>query len=451
MNQTKSESRWGYDNGFLCTCGIIVVDIVGSSQLKGRDQDQNQTKINLENLITHCGRLIDGKLKWNGDGGEIFVPGLSTIEYDHLVSLTIQIKYALNGFNNDPVMGNLLESDISCRISCHTGLVSFNENPKQIQGDCLNWFLKNERELGKSGIITITQEVQKQLSARLQNMFIEEKIKIKNSSTAQQEEYSIYRFNLQAHPNHNKRYCLAHSDFKKKYKEAFETYPIVNDLHSKLFYIFLNVNGPNFYRCKKKIENYFNGEVHNNQDEDISLMYLLGSSEILVKFHSTYERAIEIERRIQKELEGYLPFPTNELLDEPSIIRIDIQKEYIRDDKYTNYNEGSLKPNTNSIDLDENLRSIKAIIKLDSGERKFNDKTINTLKDDAIEYVDIIEKFSISHDRTKIIIEIYIPCGLFSGLNDISKKLESRLGGMLRKDTYIAYQAQYWSIKTLNQ
>lgn len=145
---------------------FLQVDVEGHSQLRGASIRIQKTK---ENLGTFVRTLIEAtyggrQLVWTGDGGAfVFLVEDPSRDYDNAVTAATHVLQGLSFFNMMKASHNLLQQDLSLRVSCHEGRANWHHNPSYMHGQVINYFLKHEREIGHSNTVTVTEDIYDQL------------------------------------------------------------------------------------------------------------------------------------------------------------------------------------------------------------------------------------------------------------------------------------------------
>jgi len=159
-------------DGDLVQLGVLQIDIEGHSKLQGTDRSLKDTKAMLRRHAEAIVGMRGGKvLNYAGDGGSFMFLLSTGAVYDDLVFTAIQIIRNLPILNNEVAVRTDLEVSLNLRISCDYGNVTYHEDASLITGDFLNKFLKYERVLGKTNAVTITEQLYKQVNARLKRQF----------------------------------------------------------------------------------------------------------------------------------------------------------------------------------------------------------------------------------------------------------------------------------------
>jgi hypothetical protein len=174
------EVTWNnLEEGEEFQCGIICIDVVGSSQMSKNEtnEDRQKTFNNLHEMVACFSYSRGYKIKWNGDGGLIFSRITNSEDCNILVSSCILLNYLIKGFNADPITGCFLKQhQIRVRICCNQGMVKFSKDPANLQGNAINFIAKNERELVGKDDIVIMPEVYEQLDQVLKEKFTDKLI-----------------------------------------------------------------------------------------------------------------------------------------------------------------------------------------------------------------------------------------------------------------------------------
>jgi len=148
--------------------GFLQIDISKSSELRGPERLQQQTKANLRRLVkTILEGLYNARLLvWPGDGGSFLFLFTTELNYDNMVTAALHIRRAIETFNNLSEQNLLYPKGLSVRISCHAGNAYYARDPSDMHSKAINYFLKYERRIGKVKSVTITQEVFNNLKSK---------------------------------------------------------------------------------------------------------------------------------------------------------------------------------------------------------------------------------------------------------------------------------------------
>ncbi len=120
-------------------------------------------------VATYRGRPF----KWEGDGGAFLFPVTDGKEYDEALLAALRILESLPSTNEELRLTTGLSQGLTVRISLDSGQAIYDANPGLITADFLNAFLKNERSIGLTGAVTITERVHRQLSGPLKGQFVD--------------------------------------------------------------------------------------------------------------------------------------------------------------------------------------------------------------------------------------------------------------------------------------
>ncbi len=253
------------------------------------------------------------------------------------------------------------------------------------------------------------------------------------------------------------RYCNISNHFANEYPKVvkIEKQNGTAGVRSNLWYLFVNTR--DFKTCKQKIINCIQGlnseevRLHN-----VEIWSLLGASELLVKFRSSFNMAYNFEETLFETLKRPIP-----------IIDITLKEEFVGDSssvlESTHRNKKGLqlinctfervlerKQNTSFLpgkllymqNINHNMRSIKVFIKFHFDKNNhYNDHIIREVLrgfDETVELFTICEH-SKSGELKFIIIEAHYPCGRFNDLFKLSQDLENSLTAEMVKETYIGY------------
>ncbi len=150
--------------------GLVSIDIVDHSKLKGTSREKADTKTALGCLI--ASQLMDAPaalLPWRGDGGTA-VFDISN-GCNELLMFADRIRQLIPLFNRARGVYNELPhgQEIIVRIVCHAGtLINQDGNPGNLSGDALNLLAKREKDIGHPGYVVMTLAVYERLSVEFQ-------------------------------------------------------------------------------------------------------------------------------------------------------------------------------------------------------------------------------------------------------------------------------------------
>lgn len=154
--------------------GLLQIDIAGHSKFQDSDRILKLMKGLFRKQIEGIALSREGKLfNWAGDGGSfMFLTGEGE-GFDDLVFSAIQMLESLPAINNEISIRTGFTDTISVRISCDSGMATYDNDPSLITGDFINKFLKSEREIGLTNTASITERVWRQLLPELKKKFHE--------------------------------------------------------------------------------------------------------------------------------------------------------------------------------------------------------------------------------------------------------------------------------------
>jgi hypothetical protein len=151
--------------------GLVSIDIVEHSKLKGAEREKADTKTALARLIeSQINNELGTLLPWQGDGG-IALFDISS-GCDEMVIFADRIRQMLPLFNRTKGMLNKLSDnqEIIVRIACHAGmLINKDGNAGALSGNALNLLAKRDREIGRPGYIVLSSEIYRRLSLEMQD------------------------------------------------------------------------------------------------------------------------------------------------------------------------------------------------------------------------------------------------------------------------------------------
>jgi len=152
--------------------GLVQVDIVGHSQLVGSDRTLQEAKSIFREQMEGIALSRQGRpFHWAGDGGAfMFLTGTGH-GFDDLGFSAIQMLQNLPAISEEITIRTDLNTPIAIRISCDAESAAYHPDPGQITADFINRFFKNERAIGLTNTVSITERVWRQLSARLRERF----------------------------------------------------------------------------------------------------------------------------------------------------------------------------------------------------------------------------------------------------------------------------------------
>ena len=152
--------------------GLVSVDIAGHSTLHGADRELKGAKDIFREQMAGIAIARGGKLfNWAGDGGSfMFLTGAGE-GFADLVFCAIQMLSSMIGINGEIEIRTDLRVPLDVRISCHSGIATFDADPGKIAAAFINTFLKNERNIGIPNAVCITDQVWGQLPHLLKQHF----------------------------------------------------------------------------------------------------------------------------------------------------------------------------------------------------------------------------------------------------------------------------------------
>lgn len=155
--------------GSQFSAGIVHIDIIDSSSLKGTDQEVSSTKDALKALIES---LFEGYpiavFDWRGDGGLLLFH--DTKGLDDLVIICDKLINLLQFFNQSRGLCNFLYNDeVHLRIVCHAGFIKNTGSAETLHHEAINYLVKREREVGVFDHVVVTEDVKKRLSDSLKD------------------------------------------------------------------------------------------------------------------------------------------------------------------------------------------------------------------------------------------------------------------------------------------
>ncbi len=151
--------------------GLLIIDIVGHSKLQGADKTLKEVKDKFKRLVEGIVTSRGGKLfNWAGDGGS-FMFLVDNNGFNDLAFSALQMLNSLPAINEEIAIYTGFSDTLSVRISCDSGVVVYDVDPSLIHGDVINKFFKNERNIGLTNSVSITDRVWKQLLPRLKEKF----------------------------------------------------------------------------------------------------------------------------------------------------------------------------------------------------------------------------------------------------------------------------------------
>lgn len=167
MNENRFFTTIGENAEFLG--GIVSIDIVGHSKLRGGERTKSDTKSELLKFIEY--QLLDSNailLKWEGDGGAFLFNVKSGC--DEMILFADRVRHLTALFNRSKGYYNFLpvEQEIAVRIVCHAGsVINKNNSTGALSGDTLNHLFKAEKLVSLTGYIVISHGVYERLSKAL--------------------------------------------------------------------------------------------------------------------------------------------------------------------------------------------------------------------------------------------------------------------------------------------
>lgn len=433
------------EEGKNFTCGLISVDIENSSQSSNL-VNSNTTKETLKRWISNLATEIQAKLRWDGDGGLIFFNIQDSNHSSNLVTLALKIKGLLEAFNFDIINGNTSGCDIRLRIVCHQGDATFAKELGNIQGDCVNFLPKYEREIGVPNEIIITDEVYRKLPTKIRNekFSLYKKLEYEDPVLNRTENVNAYRF-CNLNPNYIE-FCPSHKVFLENYPQLFNI-ELSEEDNSDLFYLFLDINSQDFASAKEYMvslqERILSNGDKSFKESDFNVWSLYGSSEMVLEFRSSENDAEQLQNEIRQDIFSILRKPGP--LDDPHPNLINIAEERLGvNDINTSKDLDDAFPCGKILRLAEKsdlkkYRTIKAFIKIDNLFGIFSSDGYASIRNSSIPFASIIEKVSLDIDKKTIIIDINMPCGKYPLLNQLSLSLERIIQNSYGKSTFIAY------------
>jgi hypothetical protein len=148
--------------------GIVSLDIVRHSSIRGGGQEIANTKSNLLSMFeSELPKAYAGMLPRQGDG----VAAIFDISdgCNRMVLFADRIRHLIPYFNRTRDVLNELpgHQDVGVRIVCHAGEVLNNSLPGDLSGEALNTILKYEKEIGRMGYVTLSFDVYRRLTDSL--------------------------------------------------------------------------------------------------------------------------------------------------------------------------------------------------------------------------------------------------------------------------------------------
>jgi len=148
--------------------GFFQMDISKSSELPEPEALQQKTKANVRQFVTAILEGVYGArlLAWPGDGGSFLFPLLAGFDHDNMVTAALHVQKEIEIFNSLPSHNLLFPHRLAVRISCHEGRAYYAQNPSDMHGKSINYFLKYERDIGQVNSVTVTKEVLDHLKSK---------------------------------------------------------------------------------------------------------------------------------------------------------------------------------------------------------------------------------------------------------------------------------------------
>jgi hypothetical protein len=155
--------------GSRFSAGIVHIDIIDSSLLKGTDQEISSTKDALKALIESLFEEYPiAMIDWRGDGGLLLF--YDTKGLDDLVVICDKLINLLQFFNQSRGLCNFLDNDeVHLRIVCHAGFIKNTGSAETLHHEAINYLVKSEREVGVFDHVVVTEDVKKRLSDSLKD------------------------------------------------------------------------------------------------------------------------------------------------------------------------------------------------------------------------------------------------------------------------------------------
>src|SRR3954471_21424223 len=153
---------------------LVQVDIARNTGLCAKYSHQNMKTV-YDLVRTHCrsiSELRGGKLfKWDGDGGAFMFLIEDNSSFANCALAAIQMLELMPSINEEIFVSTDLETPVEIRISCDTGMVTYDEEPGNIPSDFVNKFIKHERQVSIENHIAVTERIYHQLTKHLRGRF----------------------------------------------------------------------------------------------------------------------------------------------------------------------------------------------------------------------------------------------------------------------------------------
>lgn len=166
MAQKKKDRLNGLRRGVALLMGLISIDMVKHSNVKGSEKDLSLTR---SSFLTMVEAQLPDKDTWKllrqGDG-EAFLFDISR-GCDEMILFADRVNQLVPYFNRTKGLLNKLpnERQLSARIVCHVGeIVNLEGSSGDLGGEAISLLLKHERKIGKPGKVVLTQDVFRLLS-----------------------------------------------------------------------------------------------------------------------------------------------------------------------------------------------------------------------------------------------------------------------------------------------
>ena len=170
-NDSSELPNWGsLKDGKTYPVTIISVDIVGNSELVKKNGTKLMKKVytNLWNFLKQHLAHTDGRIwSWAGDGGILAFAFKNQLE--RAVRFAVEVQRTITLFNMDT--SNPVEDDIELRLGIHTGKITYHSDSGQIISEVINLAAHLEKQKTVPGSISLTADVYKGVSPKLQTIF----------------------------------------------------------------------------------------------------------------------------------------------------------------------------------------------------------------------------------------------------------------------------------------
>ena len=150
----------------------VQIDIVGHSKILVPEKNIQYTRSLLKKYLNAVLSIRqEPTIHWSGDGGWAAIIVKDSDDFTHAIDAIIDFRSMMPRYNEFLIRERIIDHPISIRISVHSMNVEWANEVENISATPLNDFLKNERKVGRTNRIVISESVYCHLQTRMKKHF----------------------------------------------------------------------------------------------------------------------------------------------------------------------------------------------------------------------------------------------------------------------------------------